>query len=315
MRHSGSGLGGSHADISRPPAAKLQARAGRDTPALMNWDDLRIVAAVSDRGSYAGASARLRIDETTVARRVARIQGSLGVTLFDAVDGVRKPTGYCEAILAHVHEIARHVAEIGNVGKEAHGVVGRFRIASTYSVAEILARHAAQFLVANPGLTLQFMTSDENVNFSRWEADLAVRLRKPDRGDFTITKLADIRLYLFEPVAMRDPDDRPVVCCYPEDLDHTPESRYLMARRLHAQGRCITGNLRIVHGLIKTHRAVGVLPESVCADLLSDPGLRATLLESRRDAWLLVQNHLKRDPAARAVIDWVRDSFSALSAR
>ena len=30
------------------------------------------------------------IDETTVARRVARIQGSLGVTLFNAVDGVRK---------------------------------------------------------------------------------------------------------------------------------------------------------------------------------------------------------------------------------
>src|SRR3954454_12749182 len=60
----------------------------------MNWDDLRIIAAVRDQGSYAGASARLRLDETTVARRVARIQGSLGVTLFDAVDGARKPTAY-----------------------------------------------------------------------------------------------------------------------------------------------------------------------------------------------------------------------------
>jgi DNA-binding transcriptional LysR family regulator len=281
----------------------------------MNWDDLRIVAAVRDHGSFAAASARLRIDETTVARRVARIQGSLGVTLFDAVDGARKPTAYCEAILVHVHEIARHVAEIGTVGKEALGVVGRFRIALTESVAEILAPHVAQFLMANPGLTLLFMTSHENVNFSRWEADFAVRLRKPDRGDFTITKLADIRLYLFEPIAMSGPDDRPLVCRYPEDLDHTPESQYLMARGLYKQSRCIAGSLRIVHRLVRTHNAVGVLPESVCADLLSDPGLRATLLESRRDAWLLVQNHLKRDPAARAVIDWVRNSFSALSAR
>jgi DNA-binding transcriptional LysR family regulator len=279
----------------------------------MNWDDLRIIAAVRDQGSYAGASARLRIDETTVARRVARIQGTLGVTLFDAVDGARKPTAYCEAILAHVHAIARHVAEIGTIGKEAHGMVGRFRIASTDSVGEVLAPRVAQFLMANPGLTLQFMTSDENVNFSRWEADFAVRLRKPERGDFTITKLADIRLYLFEPIATGDPGDRPVVCCYPEDLDHTPESRHLMARQLYAQGRCVTGNLRIMRGLIKTHKAVGVLPESVCADLLNDPRLRATLLESRRDVWLLVQNHLKRDLAARAVIDWVRDSFATLS--
>lgn len=234
--------------------------------------------------------------------------------LFDAADGVRKPTAYCEAILAHVHEIALRIAEIGNIGKAAHGVVGRLRIASTSSIAEeILAPNAGQFLVANPGLTLQFMVSDENVNFSHWEADLALRYAKPDRGDFTIAKLADVRLYLFEPVVLREPGGGPVVCCYPEDLDHTPESRYLMARQLQAQGRCITGSLRVVRALIKTYSAVGVLPEYMCADLLDDAQLRATPLETRRGLWLLIQNHLKRDPAARAVIDWVRDSVNVLA--
>jgi DNA-binding transcriptional LysR family regulator len=282
----------------------------------MNWDDLRIIAAVRDGGTYARASARLRIDETTVARRVARIQKSLGVNLFTAVDGVRKPTAHCEAVLAHVHEISRHVAEIGNVRKAAPGPVGKFRIASTNSMAEeILAPHAARFLVTNPGLTLQFLTSNENVNFSRWEADLAVRLRKPDRGDFAITRLADVRLYLFEPVAIRDPADRPVVCCYPEGLDHTPESRYLMARQMHAHGRCITENIRIVRALIRSHSAVGVLPEYMCAELLADRRLRATPLAGRRDVWLLVQSHLKRDPTARMVIDWVRNTFNVLAAR
>ena len=53
----------------------------------MNWDDLRIIAAVRDEGTYAGASARLRVDETTVGRRLARIQRDLGVPLFDAIDG------------------------------------------------------------------------------------------------------------------------------------------------------------------------------------------------------------------------------------
>jgi DNA-binding transcriptional LysR family regulator len=283
---------------------------------LMNWDDLRIIAAVRDKGSYAGAGARLRLDETTVARRMARIQGALGVTLFDAVDGIRKPTAHCEAILGHVHEIARHVAEIGTVGKTAQGAVGRFRIASTSSIAEaILAPRAAPFLLANPGLTLQFMTSGENVNFSRWEADLAVRLRKPERGDFTISKLADIRLYLFEPAAIRDPAGGPVLCCYPEDLDHSPDSRYLVARGLYAQARCIAENLRIVRALIESHAATGILPEHMCDGLLGDPALRVTPLERRQDVWLLVQNHLKRDPAARTVIDWLRESFGALAAR
>jgi DNA-binding transcriptional LysR family regulator len=52
-----------------------------------------------------------------------------------------------------------------------------------------------------------------------------------------------------------------------------------------------------------------VLPEYVCTDLLGDRRLRATLLPKRRDVWLLVQNHLKRDAATRVTIDWVRACF------
>jgi hypothetical protein len=46
--------------------------ARRANPAGVNWDDLRIIAAVAEEGTYAGASARLRVNETTVARRLAR---------------------------------------------------------------------------------------------------------------------------------------------------------------------------------------------------------------------------------------------------
>jgi DNA-binding transcriptional LysR family regulator len=88
----------------------------------MNWDDLRIVSAIRDEGTYAGASARLRIDETTVGRRLARIERTLGLRLFEAVDGVRKPTPQCEAVIAHVEAMARHAAEINKVGE---GLPGR----------------------------------------------------------------------------------------------------------------------------------------------------------------------------------------------
>src|SRR5467141_1225277 len=88
----------------------------------MNWDDLRIVTAVRDEGTYAGASARLRIDETTVGRRLARIERALGWRLFEAVDGVRRPTRQCETVLAHIQAMAGHVAEIGKVGESLPGL-------------------------------------------------------------------------------------------------------------------------------------------------------------------------------------------------
>jgi DNA-binding transcriptional LysR family regulator len=279
----------------------------------MNWDDLRIVAAIRDEGTYAGAGARLRIDETTVARRLGRLQRSLGVRLFDAVDGVRRATPACERLLAHVHEMARHVDEIRKAADGAPAAAGRFRIASTTAMAEeILSPRAGRLLTEHAGLVLHFLSSNENVNFSRWEADLAIRLRKPDKGDFSISKLAEIAFCFIEPMAA---DVSLIVCSYPPGLDRTPESRFLKARGLQERARCITDDVRVIRNLICTHRAAGILPQYLCGNLLADRRLRVTPLPEPRDAWLLVQNHLKRDPAARIVIDWVRDCFDAFAPR
>jgi len=274
----------------------------------MNWDDFRIVAAVRDAGTYAGAGVRLRINETTVGRRLARIERTLGIRLFEAIDGMRRPTRQCEIVLSHVQAMAGHVAEIGKVGENSPGLTGRFRIACTNTVAEeLLSPRVAAFLAHNPGLALHFLTSSTNVKFSRWQADFAIRLRKPERGDFTISKLADVRLYFIEPADA--PESEPVVCGYPDDLGAIPETQFLTARGLQQRARCVSDNIRVIKRLVHAGQAVGVLPEYSCADLLTDRRLRATLLPRRRDVWLLVQNHLKRDPAARVVIDWVRDCF------
>jgi DNA-binding transcriptional LysR family regulator len=215
-------------------------------------------------------------------------------------------------VLAHVQAMAAHVAEIDRIGENLPGPVGRLRIASTNAVAaEVLSPRAGHFLVQNPGLTLQFLTSSENVKFSRWEADLAIRLRKPDKGDFAISKLADVRLYFIEPAGGAAAE--PVVCAYPDELDQIPEAQFLKSRGLQARARCITDNIGVIRTLIQGHLAVGVLPEYSCEALLDDRRLRATLLPKRRDVWLLVQNHLKRDGAARVAIDWVRSCFQDFS--
>jgi DNA-binding transcriptional LysR family regulator len=275
----------------------------------MNWDDLRIVAAIREEGTYAGASSRLRIDETTVGRRLARIERALGVRLFEAVDGLRKPTAQCEHVLTHVRAMAGHVAEIARLGESLPGLSGRFRIASTNAVAEeILAPRVAPLLAAHPGLALQFLTSSENVKFSRWQADFAIRLRKPDKGDFTISKLCEMKLYLIEPAARAETE--PLVCVYPDDLGPIPETQILKARRLHEAARFVCDNIRVLRTLVKSHQAIAVLPDYLCGELLADRRLRATLLPRHRDVWLLVQTHLKRDAAARVVIDWLRDAFA-----
>jgi DNA-binding transcriptional LysR family regulator len=206
------------------------------------------------------------------------------------------------------------VAEIGNVGNETTGPAGRFRVASINSIAEeVLAPGLASLLTTNPGLTIELLTSSEKVNFSRWEADLAVRLLKPERGDFIIQKLADTQLYFFEPADSID--GQSVACCYPEQLDRSPETEFLRSRGLQSAARCITDNARVIRNLIRARSAVGILPDYLCGDLLADPRLRATPVPRRRDTWLLIQSHLKGNSAARIVIDWIRQRFTLMAPR
>jgi hypothetical protein len=55
-------------------------------------------------------------------------------------------------------------------------------------------------------------------------------LRKPERGDFAISKLVEIRLYFIE--AADAGDSAPIVCSYSPDLDLTKESQFLRERGL-----------------------------------------------------------------------------------
>jgi DNA-binding transcriptional LysR family regulator len=82
---------------------------------------------------------------------------------------------------------------------------------------------------------------------------------------------------------------------------------------LREKARFVSDNIRVVRTLIREHQAIGVLPDYLCGELLADRRLRATLLPRRRDVWLLVQNHLRRDAAARVVIDWIRGSFQGFA--
>ena len=279
----------------------------------MNWDDLRVARAVFQSGSYAAAARLLGINETTVPRRLSRLEKDLGVSLFEAADGKRRPTAYCNEIMALSETIAGQAERIRQIANSDSAVFERRRIAATDSItAQILAPGTPRLLVENPGLALDFLVSTENVDFSRWEADVAIRLKRPEKGDFIISKIADLELYYCEPANSSGPGNGHLVCAYAEELDFTPESRYMAGLGLLPHARCRTKNLLVMKQLIQTRRYCGVLPGFMCADLIADTALRFSKLPQRRGAWLLLQRHHKDDRTTRKVADWIKECFKSI---
>lgn len=272
----------------------------------MHWDDLRVVRAVYQTGSYAAAARKLSVNETTVPRRLARLERDLGLSLFNAVDGQWRATPACEQIIELSEPIASQTARIASIASESDRPIERRRITATDSVSTyLIAPYIGEFLVRNSDISIEFLVSTANVDFSRWEADIAVRLKRPEKGDFVVSKLMEFDLYYIEPVEL--PADQSLVCAYPDDLDATPESQFLAEAGIAQRARVLCKNLLVNKQLIQSGNCAGVLPGYMCRDLVGDQRFRFRKLRETRSAWLLLQRHLKKDPTTRTIVDWLRN--------
>src|SRR5438552_2910504 len=83
--------------------------ATKDLGAL-DWDQVRVFLAVARAGQLAGAAARLGLDVSTVSRRLDRLEGELGVHLFDRTRDGTIATAAAEAMLPAAEDMERGLA-------------------------------------------------------------------------------------------------------------------------------------------------------------------------------------------------------------
>jgi len=148
----------------------------------IDWNDLQYVLAVARDGGYAAAGRRLRADPTTVARRVRAIESALKAKLFErATDGQMRPTQAGEVAIARAEIVE---AEIGGLGAVVEGieaaVTGSVRVTSVpVLVNRILIPALPSLLARYPDLRIELIAEARDLNLSRRDADIAVRLARP----------------------------------------------------------------------------------------------------------------------------------------
>lgn len=152
------------------------AQSKRHAPAL-DWGDIQFFLAVAETGAIGGAAQRLQVNHSTVLRRIAQLERSLGARLFD-----RLPSGY--ALTASGNALAEHLAglseQVEATQRHLTGldptIEGPVRIASSDIVVEgLLMSVLAQFRRRHPGVQIQLVMNYAFTGLSRHEADIAVR--------------------------------------------------------------------------------------------------------------------------------------------
>ncbi|MCJ8159545.1 LysR family transcriptional regulator [Sphingomonas sp. LaA6.9] len=144
---------------------------------MLDWNDLRYFLAVARTGSTLAAGRALRVSQTTAARRVAALEQTVGLPLFE-----RRQTGYFltaagEALVEHAEAVEAAASAFtdaaGSQGREVSGTV-RLTAQEIHAIT-VLAPILRDLHEAHPAIRIELDTADAIRDLGAGAADIAIR--------------------------------------------------------------------------------------------------------------------------------------------
>jgi DNA-binding transcriptional LysR family regulator len=288
---------------------------------MFDWNDLKYFLAVARHGSTIAAGKALRLNQSTVQRRIVELEKRLGRKLvsrtasgYRLTDFGKELQPYAERIEAMVMDFERQVAD---TERDHSGVV---RVTCPEPIVQRMTPLIERFHARYPKLRVEFVMSDRYLDLSKGEADVA--FRSGDTDDELIgRKIADSVWAVYASGRYIERHGRPTRI---EELSQHPlvafdesMSKHRVAKWLEdvAPDAKIIARNNSVLGLmyaVKSGVGVGALPTAIAdaePDLVRVLGPIPELARSWR---LLAHPDLRRTPRIAAFFDFIVEEREAI---
>ena len=287
-----------------------------------NWDDIIYFLEVARTRNLVRAGQKLKVNHTTVSRRVRELERSLNTTLFkrSKLGFALTETGmrllqFAEGMENQANSIAQTVA--GIEGAEAAGAV---RIASMEGIGSMyLTRCVAEFYERHPSIQVELITDTRLLDMTRREADIFVSFFKPQGRRLSVKKVGEFKIFLYassgylathrNPASLKDLESHGFIDFIDEHI-HIKENRWLadILRPPHVVFR--STSLVSQYVAASTGLGIAMLPSFVAAH---NRDLRPILPNcfSVRDIWLSVHEDLLHISRVKAVMTFFEKRVAA----
>lgn len=280
---------------------------------MANWDDVRLFLALAREGSLSAAARRLKVDHSTVARRISALEKNLGLRLFDRLARGYVLTEEGETLLTSA---ARMEAEALALERQASGRVtmqGNVRVSTSPMLASLyLTPRLVDFRRQHPDIRIALSGSNRVVDLNRREADIALRLTKPGESGLIARRMGAVGFGLYASptyLAATRPKDYGFIG-YDEVLGQISQQHWLEQQ---LDGRPIVflcSDMATMYHATCAGMGVAVLPHFAGS---TDPKLRRVPADTHapdREIWLLVHPDLRHAPRIRVVMDYLVALFT-----
>lgn len=270
---------------------------------LASWDDLKYLEALHRLGSANAAGRELAVAPSTVYRRIAALEGSVGFACVARGAGVT-PAG------RELVELARRtVSSLADIAKRTQSkreeAVGIVTLTTLDGFAPLLGAPLAELSASYPRLRVDIRISDTGVGLKKGHADIALSLAATPRPDLIGVKLFPIRfgVYGSRRVADAAAEARWVVLGSP--LEHSWlgdwEREHVPSERIAAA----SASRRLLVEMVQAGVGLGLLPAPLAdghPDLVELTQYRPICGKLTRTACLLYPADLRREARVAAVV-------------
>lgn len=274
----------------------------------LDWEGLKTFALVCRGGTMSAAARELGVNQTTVARRLQRLEQQLGHPLLRRDGQSLRATARAEPLLQTARAMEDQLAAtlIQTQRPESRQAVsGVARVTGVDGVLEhAVAPRVANLLADHPHLRLDLIGGNRNLRVAQREADIALRLARPASGAFHVHRLGDLAYGVYAADEKADPQEAPWIDLNEEFIDK-PEQRWLAT---HFPGRRTIARANrggIIGQLALTTGACCLMPRCIgdCT-----PGLAALdIVPTGRELWLVIHQDMAHLPRVRVVAEWLAE--------
>ncbi|MEH6403141.1 MAG: LysR family transcriptional regulator [Sneathiella sp.] len=283
----------------------------------MNWNDLKYLIAVHREGTLSAASKALNVNQTTVSRRLQSLETYLKAPLFQRTNGSLLLTQEGLNILPLAEDAEAAFLKLEKQASIPQHIQGPLKITSIDSlINEILLPALPSLLKTHPNLEVNLHGASNNLEISKFEADIGIRLARPDSGTMIVSKLSNIGLAIYGTKEMEQKAktvglDKLPWAKYDDQLSQLPEMQWLDASYPSIRPSVKSYSASTLSNVIARGIAVGILPCFLGDSLPTLKRLSGPHPIIDREVWLVMHSDANRTPRVKAGVEWVRATFRA----
>lgn len=186
---------------------------------MLDWDKLRIFHTAAESGSFTHAAEKLGMSQSAVSRQISALEDDLRLKLFIRHARGLVLTEVGEQLFGTAHRMYWELQQVETqMAESQEEPSGPLLVTTTVGFGSTwLASRIAEFLDLYPTIRLEMKLNDAELDLAMREADIAIRLHRPNQSEMIQRKLFTVHNHFYVSKAYIAEHGTPQVV---EDLDN-----------------------------------------------------------------------------------------------